>query len=54
MSGPDNISKLDRLRARDGGNCWLCGAPIDFEAEPNSAKAWLASIRGQIREVLGS
>jgi 5-methylcytosine-specific restriction endonuclease McrA len=40
MSGPDNIKKKDRLRARDGDNCWLCGQLIDFEAEPNSSKAW--------------
>jgi 5-methylcytosine-specific restriction endonuclease McrA len=40
MSGPENISKVDRLRARDGDNCWLCGKPIDFKAEPNSSQAW--------------
>jgi len=40
MSGPDGISKIERLRARDGDNCWLCGQVIDFGAEPNSAKAW--------------
>ena len=40
MSGPDNINKIDRLRARDGDNCWLCGQLIDFNAEPNSPKAW--------------
>lgn len=40
MSGPDNLSKIDRIRARDGDNCWLCGKPMDFAAEPNSAKAW--------------
>jgi 5-methylcytosine-specific restriction endonuclease McrA len=40
MSGPANLSKIDRLRARDGDNCWLCGLPIDFKAEPNSPKAW--------------
>ena len=40
MSGPDNLSKVDRLRARDGDNCWLCGKPMDFGAEQNSAKAW--------------
>ncbi|MEQ7873856.1 HNH endonuclease [Sphingomonas sp. ASV193] len=40
MSGPDNLSKIDRLRARDGDHCWLCGAVIDFAATPNSAKAW--------------
>jgi len=40
MSGPDNIKKVDRIRARDGDNCWLCGLPIDFSAEPNSPKAW--------------
>ena len=40
MSGPDNLKKIDRLRARDHDNCWLCGKPIDFTAEPNSANAW--------------
>lgn len=40
MSGPDNLSKIDRIRARDGDNCWLCGRAMDFAAEPNSAKAW--------------
>ena len=40
MSGPANISKVERLRARDGDQCWLCGKHIDFKAKPNSAKAW--------------
>ena len=40
MSGPANISKVDRLRARDGDRCWLCQQPMDFEAKPNSAQAW--------------
>ena len=39
MSGPDNIKKVDRLRARDGDHCWLCGLLIDFNAEPNSSNA---------------
>ena len=39
MSGPDNLSKVDRLRARDGDGCWLCGDPLDFKAVPNSSKA---------------
>ena len=39
MSGPDNISKVDRLRLRDGGRCWLCDEPMDFKAVPNSKKA---------------
>ena len=39
MSGPDNISKQDRLRLRDGGRCWLCNEPLDFKAAPNSKKA---------------
>jgi 5-methylcytosine-specific restriction endonuclease McrA len=30
---------VELLRNRDGGRCWLCGAPIDFKAEPNSARA---------------
>ena len=40
MSGPDNLSKVDRLRLRDGGLCWLCGKPMDFGAEPNTSTAW--------------
>ncbi|MFL6752431.1 MAG: HNH endonuclease [Sphingomicrobium sp.] len=40
MSGPENLSKVDRLRARDGDFCWLCNKPIDFNAQPNSANAW--------------
>jgi 5-methylcytosine-specific restriction endonuclease McrA len=39
MSGPVNISKVERLRARDGGRCWLCEKPINFKAEPNSERA---------------
>jgi 5-methylcytosine-specific restriction endonuclease McrA len=39
VSGPDNLSKLDRLRARDGDKCWLCDDRLDFEAEPNSSRA---------------
>lgn len=39
MSGPDNISKVDRLRLRDGGRCWLCDEPLDFKAVPNSKRA---------------
>jgi 5-methylcytosine-specific restriction endonuclease McrA len=40
VAGPDNLSKVDRLRARDGDLCWLCSKHIDFDAKPNSAKAW--------------
>ncbi len=40
MSGPANISKVDRLRARDGDKCWLCNKPMSFEAKPNSPSAW--------------
>ena len=39
MSGPENISKVQRLRSRDGGKCWLCGGPMDFKAEGNSARS---------------
>ena len=39
MSGPVNLGKVDQLRARDGGRCWLCNAPINFKAEPNSPTA---------------
>jgi hypothetical protein len=40
MAGPANISKVERLRARDGDLCWLCSKHMDFNAKPNSAKAW--------------
>lgn len=40
MSGPDNLGKVSRLRARDGDHCWLCGKPMDFAAEPNSPSSW--------------
>lgn len=40
MTGPVNLNKIVRLRARDGDKCWLCGDPIDFEAVPNSDNAW--------------
>lgn len=33
------LSKTDRLRARDGDACWLCGQAMDFAAKPNSKKA---------------
>jgi 5-methylcytosine-specific restriction endonuclease McrA len=39
MSGPTNLNKVDRLRARDGDDCWLCGKPINFDARPNSGLA---------------
>lgn len=39
MSGPDNLGKVDRLRARDGDHCWLCGEPMNFKAVPNTSKA---------------
>lgn len=51
MSGPVNISKLDRLRARDGDRCWLCDKPMNFEAKPNSPAAW--SIEHLIAKSLG-
>lgn len=40
MSGPENLSKVDRLRSRDGDLCWLCNERMDFEAKPNSGRAW--------------
>jgi hypothetical protein len=40
MSAPEKISKVDRLRMRDGDRCWLCNAPLEFGAVPNSSKAW--------------
>ena len=39
MSGPANLSTVDRLRARDGSDCWLCGQAIQFDAKPNSGLA---------------
>ena len=39
MSGPVNISKVEQLRLRDGGRCWLCDDPLDFKAKANSANA---------------
>src|SRR5688572_21238455 len=39
MSGPDNLSKVERLLARDGNRCWLCDDPMDFKAEPGTANA---------------
>ena len=38
MNAP--LKKVDLIRARDGDLCWLCNQGIDFEAEPNSSKAW--------------
>jgi len=38
MSGPTKC-KVDRIRARQGGRCWLCNHPLDFEAEPNTKRA---------------
>ncbi|WP_424539264.1 HNH endonuclease [Sphingopyxis granuli] len=40
MPAPDNLRKVDRLRARDGDLCWLCGKHLDFKAKPNSSNAW--------------
>lgn len=31
--------QVEALRKRDGGRCWLCDKPIDFKADPNSARA---------------
>jgi len=36
---PTTRALVERLRKRDGGRCWLCDRPIDFKAEPNSARA---------------
>jgi 5-methylcytosine-specific restriction endonuclease McrA len=35
----ENLSKVEQLRLRDGGRCWLCNEPFQFKAEPNSARA---------------
>ena len=51
MSGPANISNVDRLRARDGDRCWLCSEPMNFQAKPNSPTAW--SIEHLIAQSLG-
>lgn len=39
MSGPTNISKIERLRARDGSKCWFCDQPINFKADPLADRA---------------
>jgi 5-methylcytosine-specific restriction endonuclease McrA len=51
VSGPQNLGKVDRLRARDGDHCWLCGQIMQFDATPNSSKAW--SIEHLISRSLG-
>ena len=33
------ISKIDRLRQRDGELCWLCSGKLIFDAVPNSKQA---------------
>ena len=37
MNAP--LKRTERLRLRDGERCWLCNYPLDFDADPNSAKA---------------
>jgi hypothetical protein len=39
MTAPAKITRIERLRARDGDRCWLCQGMLDFEAVPNSKKA---------------
>jgi hypothetical protein len=39
MTAPAKITKVERLRARDGDRCWLCEGMLDFGAIPNSKKA---------------
>lgn len=39
MNAPSSLSKIERLRARDGDACWLCNRTLDFIAVPNSKKA---------------
>lgn len=39
MTAPSKITKIERMRARDGDRCWLCAGTLDFEAIPNSKKA---------------
>lgn len=51
MSGPDNLSKVDRLRARDGDHCWLCGEKLDFNAAPNST--WATTLEHLIAQSRG-
>ena len=38
MSGPANLSKVDRLRSRDGDLCWLCTEPFDFRPEAKKTR----------------
>jgi 5-methylcytosine-specific restriction endonuclease McrA len=39
VTAPANITKVDRIRLRDGPRCWLCDELLDFKAAPNSSKA---------------
>ena len=33
------LSRIDRVRLRDGERCWLCDGKLDFGAVPSSARA---------------
>jgi hypothetical protein len=39
MNAPINLKNVDRIRLRDGDNCWACNGKLDFGAVPNSKKA---------------
>jgi hypothetical protein len=39
MNAPGKLSITERIRARDGENCWCCGGKLEFDAQPNSKKA---------------
>ncbi len=39
MNAPGALTKVDRIRLRDGDRCWLCNGKLDFQAVPNTNKA---------------
>lgn len=39
MNAPVSLNKVERIRARDGDDCWACGGTLLFDAPPNSTKA---------------
>ena len=39
MNAPDTLTRIERIRLRDGDRCWLCNGKLDFEAAPNSSKS---------------
>lgn len=39
MNAPAKLSKIDKLRLRDGDRCWLCNGKLSFGAARTSKKA---------------